>query len=881
MGIASLTPAMKQYVEIKEKYPDCILFYRMGDFYEMFFEDAITASKVLEITLTSRNKGKEDSVPLCGVPYHAISSYLNKLIERGFKVAICEQVEDPKEAKGIVKREVVRVVTPGLLIDDDQLSAKENNFLAGIEAVDGTIGLAFVDISTGDFRVLEATDRDFFLNELAALDVREILIRTDQEGGPLAKKISGLRNDCLINYLPADYFEAEAAARLMETTFDPEQLEGQPDGQRDGIRTGLHPAVTAAAGAVLRYIGETQQSRISHIKRLEWHRTGNYLSLDENAKRNLELFVTIQDLKKKGSLFHILDETVTSMGGRRLRWWLHYPLVDPGKINERLTAVGEIRERHLCREELRKQLAGVYDLQRLGSRIAMRAANGRDLVALKASLTRIPQIKDVLREFESPLVRSLSSGLDEMRDIADLIERAILDEPSPGLRDGGIIKAGYDAELDQIISVMRDGKKWIVALEDREKKRTGIPLRVGFNSVFGYYFEVTRSNAHLVPADFVRKQTLVNAERYINQELKQYEETVLNAEDKRKDREFQLFTEVREQIAAKIDRIQATATRIADLDALTSLAEVAERYNYCRPVVDDGDLIDIHDGRHPVVERMSLTEGFVPNDTRLDGASDRFLIITGPNMAGKSTYIRQVALIVIMAQMGSFVPAGEARIGTADRIFTRVGAADSLAKGQSTFMVEMTEVAAILNQATAKSLILLDEVGRGTSTFDGLSIAWAVAEYINEKKNIGARTLFATHYHQLTEMAVTMEGIRNYHIAVKEWGDRIIFLRKIVEGGTNRSYGIQVAKLAGVPEAVIRRAGEILENMETGEFDDLGMPKIARPKKEAVNKNPGQLSLFASPEDLIMRELKDLDPMNMTPLDALNRIGEWKEKLKK
>ncbi len=873
MGITALTPAMKQYVAIKEKYPDCILFYRMGDFYEMFFEDALVASKVLEITLTSRNKGKEDSVPLCGIPYHALSAYLNKLIEKGFKVAICEQVEDPKLAKGIVKREVVRVVTPGLLIDDDQLSAKENNFLAGIEASNGTIGMAFIDISTGDFRVLEATDRDFFLNELAALDIRELLIREDLKGSPVLKGIAALKHDCLINFLPVDYFAGEPAARLMETTFGPERL--------DGIRFETHPAAAAAAGAVLRYIGETQQSRISHVRAVEWHQTGNYLSLDENAKRNLELFATITDLRKKGSLFHILDETVTPMGGRRLRWWLHYPLVDPGKIDERLTAVGEIRDRHLCREELRKQLGGVYDLQRLGSRIAMNAANGRDLVALKSSLRRIPPIKEVLKDFGSPLLRTADTGLDEMRDIADLIERAILDDPSPALNEGGIIKPGYDEELDRIVSVMKDGKKWIVSLEEKERKRTGIPLRVGFNSVFGYYFEITKSNAHLAPADYVRKQTLVNAERYINQELKEYEETVLTAEDKRKARELQLFTEVRDRVGAEIGRIQSTAARIADLDALASLAEVAERYNYCRPVVDDGDLIDIRDGRHPAVERMSFTEGFVPNDTRLDCSADRFLIITGPNMAGKSTYIRQVALIVIMAQMGGFVPASEARIGISDRIFTRVGAADSLAKGQSTFMVEMTEVADILKRATPKSLVLLDEVGRGTSTFDGLSIAWAVAEYILDVKNLGARTLFATHYHQLTDMAVTMEGIKNYHIAVKEWGDRIIFLRKIVEGGTNRSYGIQVAKLAGVPEDVIRRAGEILENLETGEFDDVGMPKIARPKKEAVQKNPGQLSLFASPEDLIVRDLREFDLMNATPLDALNKIGEWKEKLKK
>ncbi len=872
MGIVSLTPAMKQYVEIKEKHKDCILFYRMGDFYEMFFEDAVTAARVLEITLTSRDRNKEEGVPMCGFPWHAASAYITRLIDSGYKVAICEQVEDPKEAKGVVKREVVRIITPGLVIDDDQLSAKQNNFLAGITIKDATVGLAFVDISTGDFRAIQSTDLDFFFNELAALDIREILLPEELRGSPFLKQLASLKHDCLINYLAADYFDADACARLMEDTFTSVPF---------NIRQASHAAVVSATGAALRYIGDTQQSRISHIRTMEWHQTGNYLSLDDNAKRNLELFVTIQELKKRGSLFHVLDETVTAMGGRRLRWWLHYPLIDPRKINDRLGAVEEIRDRHLLREELRKQLGAVYDLQRLGSRIAMKAANAPDLVALKTSLQQIPAIKERLRELESPLLQSLTTGLDEMRELADLIAKAIADTPGPMLHDGGLIREGYDAALDELITIMRDGKKWIVALEDQERKRTGInSLKVGFNSVFGYYFEVTRTNTHLVPADYVRKQTLVNAERYITDELKKHEDTVLHAEDKRKAREFQLFTEIRDRIGAQIDRIQSTAARIADLDALTALAEVAERYNYCRPIVDNADRIDIRDGRHPVVERMALAEGFVPNDTCLDMTGSRCMIITGPNMAGKSTYIRQVALIVLMAQMGSFVPAASAQIGVADKIFTRVGASDSLARGQSTFMVEMTEVADILNHATPKSLILLDEVGRGTSTFDGVSIAWAVLEHIHDAPNLGARCLFATHYHQLMDMTRTKDGVKNYHVAVKEWGDQIIFLRKIVDGGTNRSYGIQVAKLAGVPDAVIQRAREILENLETGEFDDVGMPKIAQPKKDAAQKNPGQLQLFASPDEMILRDLQDLDVLNMTPLDALNRIGEWKKLLK-
>ncbi len=752
MGIVNLTPAMKQYVGIKEKHQDCILFYRMGDFYEMFFEDAVIASKILDITLTSRNKGKEDSVPLCGIPYHAASAYITKLIENGFKVAICEQVEDPREAKGIVKREVVRVITPGLVIDDDHLPSKENNFLAGISSLDGIFGMAFVDISTGDFRIAEMVDRDSLLDEIAALDIRELLIEENQRGGVLHKRLGAIKSDCLVNVLQGDYFQEKLPDEL--------RIEG-------------HPAVSAAAGAVLRYIRENQRGRLDHISRMEWHRAGNYLRLDENARRNLELFVTIQDMKTRGSLFHVLDETVTSMGGRRLRWWLNYPLIDPRKISERLEAVSAIKDRHLLRKELRKELAGIYDLQRLASRIALDAANGRDLVAVKHSLHRIPSIKALLDQLGSPFTSAISAGLDEMRDVSDLIENAIVEEPAVTLHDGGIIKEGYDEALDQLISATRDGKRWIVSLEDRERKRTGIhSLRVGFNNVFGYYIEVTRANAHLVPGDYIRKQTLVNAERYINQELKEYEETVLHAEDKRREREFYLFVKIRAEIAAQVPRLQNTASLLAETDALASLAEVAERYNYCCPVVDQADRIEITEGRHPVVERMALSEGFVPNDTVLDREADRFLIITGPNMAGKSTYIRQVALIVLMAQMGGFVPAADARIGIVDRIFTRVGAADSLARGQSTFMVEMSEVAEILTNATAKSLILLDEVGRGTSTFDGLSIAWAVAEYIHAPECLGARTLFATHYHQLMDMALTLDGIRNYHVAVKEWGDK-------------------------------------------------------------------------------------------------------------
>lgn len=871
MGITTLTPAMRQFLEIKEQHKDCILFFRMGDFYEMFFEDAVTASRVLEITLTSRNKGKEDSIPLCGIPYHAASSYIAKLIEQGFKVAICEQVEDPKLAKGIVKREVVRIITPGLFVDAENLKAKENNFLAAVSSVDRTLGLAFLDISTGEFRVTESEDREFFLAELSSLDFREVLLE-DDKGINFIKACFQDTAGFRVNYFSADYFDYEAAVSRLREYFSEDCL--------NQIHIEGHPAAAAAAGAVLRYVSETQKDHLNHINDIKWYEMDSYLVLDDIAKRNLELFATITDHKKEGSLFYMIDETVTPMGGRKLRWWLNYPLVNPGLIRERLAAVYEIKEHHLLRGNTRKALARIYDLERLASRVSMGVANGRDLIALKNSLKVLPEIRLLLDGREARLLSSVYAGIDEMPDILSLIEGSIAEDAPLTIREGGIIKEGYDPKLDELIAISRDGKKWIAALEQKERKKTGInSLKVGFNSVFGYYIEVTKLNTDLVPDDYIRKQTLVNAERYINQELKEYEYTVLNAEDRRKEREYELFIDIRAKIAKDIKRIQKTASLIADLDAVVSLSEVAERYNYCCPSVDDEDRIEIKDGRHPVVERMPLPDGFVPNDVRLDLDKNRFLVITGPNMAGKSTYIRQIALIAILAQMGSFVPAAKARIGIADRIFTRIGAADSLTRGQSTFMVEMTEVASILKNATPRSLVILDEVGRGTSTFDGLSIAWAVAEYIHDAGNIGARTLFATHYHELTDLAVTKEGVKNFHIAVKEWGDRIIFLRKITEGGTNRSYGIQVAGIAGVPEEVIIRAREVLKNLEKGELDEVGMPKIARGRKSSL-KNRAQLSLFVDDEDMIVSELKELNVLNMTPLEALQKINSWKDKFR-
>ncbi|MDD5475824.1 MAG: DNA mismatch repair protein MutS, partial [Syntrophales bacterium] len=838
----NLTPAMKQYMDIKEQHPDCILFFRMGDFYEMFFEDAVIASRVLEITLTSRNKGREDSIPLCGIPYHAVSGYLAKLIGEGFKVALCEQMEDPREAKGVVKREVVRVVTPGLVMEAGSLSDKENNYIVAWHVEGDRYGLAFLDLSTGEFNVTQTEDHGDLITELLGLGFREAVFCETGEKDKILESLSDMKNNFITTRLNSKAFAYEGAFSVLKDHFSVDALKG--------VDFEIHRPMTRAAGALLAYLKDTQRDSLSHINRISWYHPRNYLVVDDTARRNLELFATIQDNRKEGSLFNVLDKTITAMGGRRLRRWMTYPLVCPERIGLRLAAVSELKGIQILRGELRDLLSEVYDLERLGSRVSMGVANGRDLVALGGSLETIPSLKGAIRDVESSMLSSIGESMDDLADITSLVERALVDDPPLSIREGNLIRKGYDDELDQLMSLSLDGKSWIAAMEERERKKTGIgTLKVGFNSIFGYYIEVTKANARNVPDDYVRKQTLVNAERYINEELKRYEETVLNAEESRKIREYDLFVSIRERIAQEIGRIQKTASLIADLDVLSALAEVADLYGYCRPDVNEGDVISISEGRHAVVERMGLADGFVANDTLLDGAANRFLIITGPNMAGKSTYIRQTAIIVLMAQMGSFVPARAAEIGVADRIFTRVGAGDSLARGQSTFMVEMMEVASILRNATPKSLILLDEVGRGTSTFDGLSIAWAVSEYIHDSERIGARTLFATHYHELTDIARTREGVKNYCVAVKEWGDRVIFLRKIVEGGTNRSYGIQVARLAGVPEAVILRAREVLHNLEKGELDGAGQPKLAGGGGLGSRKNPGQLSLFVNEED--------------------------------
>ncbi|MDZ4163817.1 MAG: DNA mismatch repair protein MutS [Smithellaceae bacterium] len=856
------TPAMQQYLDIKDQHRDCIVLFRMGDFYEMFFDDAVIAARELSITLTTRNKNKEDAIPLAGFPYHALATYLGRLISKGYKVAICEQMEDPKTAKGVVKRDVVRIITPGLLAAAENIMTADNVFLAAIHPGEGKLpwGVAFLDLSTGEFYLSAASDLETLSAQLAGVNFREAILREDTRLQMERKDWLFPGEGVLATYVPADYFSPREAETRLKDFFPPEELAS--------LDFAPYQATLSAAGAVLKYVTETQKTNLGHLNRIRWYEREAYLVLDETAKRNLELFSSIIGGAREGSLFHFLDETSTAMGTRMLRWWLNHPLRDPFEINERLSAVEELRNDHLLRAALRRALKGVSDLERLGSRIAMQVASPRDLVALKNSLERLPEVTSLLGELACPQIASARDAIDIMDDLSDLIELAIVDAPPPSLKDGGIIREGFDSELDALLSLVRDGRSGIAALEEKERRRTGIgSLKVGFNNVFGYYIEITKAGAGIIPADYIRKQTLVNAERYINQELKEYEDTVLHARTRMLEREYELFAKLRERLAGEIKRIQTTARCVSRLDVLASLAEVAGKYNYCRPDVDNDSIIEIRDGRHPVVERMPLAEGFVPNDLKLDGDQNRFLVITGPNMAGKSTYIRQVALIVLMAQMGGFVPAKSARIGAVDRIFTRLGAADSLARGQSTFMVEMIEVANILKNATTRSLIILDEVGRGTGTFDGIAIAWAVAEYIHDMNHLKSRTLFATHYHQLTELAITKDGVKNYNIAVRESKNEIIFLRKIVPGGTNRSYGIHVARLAGLPVDAIKRAREILENMETREFDEVGMPAIARRKK--APKRGGQLNLFADDRDALLGALTAQTRRRWPPLMPL------------
>jgi DNA mismatch repair protein MutS len=880
--MAELTPMMRQYQRIKAEYPDTLLFFRMGDFYEMFFEDAEIASKALYITLTSRRTGKKGSdVPLCGVPYHAVDVYLAKLIKQGFRVAICEQIEDPKMAKGIVKREVVRVVTPGTVLDTSVLEAKENNFIGAISSQTirrsqekQVIGLAFVDVSTGEFHLGEFTGTDRLqnvLDELQRFEPKEILVPEGNErevNNDEQRILEEYHATCLTKYSEIA-FQYTAAKRTLQEHFHVHSLAGF------GCQN-LSQGVSAA-GALLQYIQETQKTSLPHIRKINILRHDNFMVIDSATQRNLELYRTIADHSRNGSLLGLIDKTVTSMGGRMLQRWMRHPLIEIESINERLDAVEELKDDTILRGDLREQLQGIHDLERLITRLTLCAANARDLVGLKLSLFRIPELRNLLKSANSRLIIRLVDSCDELQDIAQLIGHAIVDDPPITLREGKLIRPEYNDELDELRTISREGKNWIAGLERQERQRTGInSLKVKYNKVFGYFIEVTKPNLHLVPDDYIIKQTLVNTVRYITPDLKEYESKVLGAEDKIVELEYTLFQEVRQAVAHEVGRVLHTAEIIAILDVLAALAEVADRYLYAKPEMTNDTQIKISEGRHPVVEQMKLDEPFIPNDTLVDCQENWLLIITGPNMAGKSTYIRQVALITLLAQIGSFVPAQKAVIGVVDRIFSRIGASDNLAKGESTFMVEMNETANILNNATNRSLIILDEIGRGTSTFDGMSIAWAVAEYISNQDIIGARTLFATHYHELTALASLLPGIKNYNIAVKEWNDQVIFLRKIVEGGADQSYGIQVARLAGLPSAVIQRAKEILADLEQdrhGEAEHHFLRQHASAEHTNTQRiSSQQLSLFGERPHPVINQIKTLDINTLTPLEALNLL---------
>ncbi len=877
----NLTPMMKQYMQTKEEYKDCILFYRLGDFYEMFFDDALTASKELEITLTGKNCGLEERAPMCGIPYHAVDSYLNRLVSKGYKVAICEQVEDPKTAKGIVKREVIRVVTPGTNLDTQGLDETKNNYIMCIVYMADRYGLSVADVTTGEYLVTELDSQTKLMDELYKFMPSEIVCNE-------AFYMSGLDLDDLKNRLhmaiyslEAWYFDDALCRETLQEHFKVASLEG----------IGLSDCECGmiASGALLKYLEETQKNSLSHMSRLTRYATGNYMVLDSATRRNLELVETLREKQKRGSLLWVLDKTKTAMGARTLRKYVEQPLIDKESIVKRLDAVAELKDNAICREEIREYLNPVYDLERLVGKITYQSANPRDLIAFQSSLSMLPSVKCILKDMESDLLKEIYEELDPLEELCDLVGRAIQEEPPLAMKEGGIIKDGYNEEVDRLRKAKSEGKDWLADLETREREKTGIKnLRIRYNKVFGYYLEVTNSFKDLVPDYYTRKQTLANAERYIIPELKELEDTILGAEDKLCALEYELYCEVRNTIAAELTRIQRTAKAVAKLDVIASLALVAERNNYVRPKINEKGVIDIRDGRHPVVEKMIPNDMFIANDTYLDDKKQRISIITGPNMAGKSTYMRQAALIVLMAQLGSFVPASSANIGLVDRIFTRVGASDDLASGQSTFMVEMNEVANILRNATSKSLLILDEIGRGTSTFDGLSIAWAVVEYISNSKLLGAKTLFATHYHELTELEGKISNVNNYCIAVKEKGDDIVFLRKIVKGGADKSYGIQVAKLAGVPDPVINRAKEIVEELVTaditGKVKDIavqGSETKKKTQKKLDEVDLTQFSLFDTvKDDDVLNELKELDISHMTPMDAMNKLYQLQNKLR-
>ena len=879
--MAELTPMMQQYMQTKKEYPDCILFYRLGDFYEMFFDDALIASKELEITLTGKNCGLEERAPMCGVPYHSVDGYLNRLVSKGYKVAICEQTEDPSTAKGLVKREVVRIVTPGTNLDTQSLDETRNNYIMSVVYIADRFGMSIADITTGDYFVTEIGDSEKLFDEIFKFMPSELICNE-------AFYMSGMDLDLLkeklgisIYALDSWYFDDAICTQTLKDHFHVSAMEGL--GLFD-FDSGI-----IAAGALLKYLLETQKRDLSHMTRLSVYTTGKYMLLDSSTRRNLELCETLREKQKRGSLLWVLDKTKTAMGARALRKFIEQPLIDRTEINRRLDAVDELKNEAISREELREYLSPVYDLERLVCKITYQSANPRDLIAFETSLAMMPHVKCILQDMKSPLLKELYENLDPLEDLCTLVKKAIKEDPPIAMKEGGIIKDGYNEEVDRLRSAKSDGKEWLAKLESDEREKTGIKnLRVRYNKVFGYYLEVTNSYKDLVPDYYTRKQTLANAERYIIPELKELEDTILGAEDRLYALEYQIFSDVRDQIAKEVLRIQTAARIIAKLDAFASLALVAERNHYVRPDINEKGVIDIKDGRHPVVEKMIPNDMFICNDTYLNDKKNRISIITGPNMAGKSTYMRQTALIVLMAQIGSFVPAASANIGIVDRIFTRVGASDDLASGQSTFMVEMTEVANILRNATSKSLLILDEIGRGTSTFDGLSIAWAVIEHISNSKLLGAKTLFATHYHELTELEGKIDNVNNYCIAVKEKGDDILFLRKIVKGGADKSYGIQVAHLAGVPESVTNRAKEIVEELVhadiTTRIKDISVQGQSQTKVKTKHYDEvdlAQMSLFDTVQDNdVLEELKNLDVSNLTPIDALNTLYQLQNKLK-
>lgn len=870
--MAALSPMMQQYVEVKKEYQDCILFYRLGDFYEMFFEDALTASRVLDITLTGKDCGQEERAPMCGVPYHACDVYLNKLIEQGFKVAICEQTEDPKKAKGIVKREVIRVVTPGTNMSDAILNEGKNNFLMSIYANKGKFGLSVVDVTTGEFRTCRVQDIQKLQDEINKYQPSEIIGNTEFMTSDLDFANMTEKQHISVSEAPDYYFAENLCTDAIMRQFGVKSMEGL--GLKD------IPDSMISSGVLLQYLHETQKNALDHINHISLYSIEDYMMLDSATRRNLELCETLRDKQKRGSLLWILDKTKTAMGARMLRNMIEQPLIKKEEIEARLSAIEAFNEDMITRDEIREYLNTIYDLERLMTRISLRTANPRDLLAFKTSLKLLPYIRQLLHPYQTGLLAEIYRNMDELQDLYELLEAAISEEAPIMIREGGIFKEGFLEEIDVLKTAKTDGKNWIAELEAREKEQTGIKnLRIKFNKVFGYYFEVTNSYQSLVPDYFIRKQTMANAERYTTKELDELAAQILGSEDKLYALEYETYVNLRDRLAGELLRVQKTARSIAVLDVLASLSYVSMANHYVRPEINTEGIIDIREGRHPVVEKMTDHDMFIANDTYLNNYESRISIITGPNMAGKSTYMRQTALIVLMAQIGCFVPASAANIGICDRIFTRVGASDDLSSGQSTFMVEMNEVANILRNATKNSLLILDEIGRGTSTYDGLSIAWAVIEYISNQELLGAKTLFATHYHELTELEGKLSSVNNYCIAVKEDGDDIVFLRKIIKGGADRSYGIQVAKLAGIPASVINRAQEICnELVDTDITEKIKNIKISNECKRAPEDT--QMSLFASAqESQVLAEIREIDLSNMTPMKALLYLNEIQDRL--